>query len=128
MRNFILLLAIGCLLTSCTKPTSNITVGFLIHSLSNSRWHLDIDYMKEYGKELGIDFIIKNANGSPTLQVQQAHDLIVEAVDILVIVAANQNTAARIVREANYKDIPVIAYDRLIKNCDLDYIILLYLV
>ena len=38
----------------------------------------------------------------------------------LVVVPKNLKTAARIVRSAHEKGVPVLAYDRLILNCDLD--------
>jgi hypothetical protein len=40
-----------------------------------------------------------------------------------MVVSVNSNTAAGIVREAHNYKVPVIAYDRLIKNSDLDYFV-----
>jgi D-xylose transport system substrate-binding protein len=39
----------------------------------------------------------------------------------LAVISVNKNTAATIVREAHKKGVKVIAYDRIISNCDLDY-------
>jgi D-xylose transport system substrate-binding protein len=41
-------------------------------------------------------------------------------VRALVVVPKNLNTAARIVTSAHEKGVPVLAYDRLIRDCDLD--------
>jgi D-xylose transport system substrate-binding protein len=41
-------------------------------------------------------------------------------VDVLVVIPKNLNTASRIVKAAHEKNIPTIAYDRMINNCDLD--------
>ena len=41
-------------------------------------------------------------------------------IDALVIVAVDQNEAAKIVELAHKYNVKVLSYDRLIKNCDLD--------
>ncbi len=112
-------------LNSCksTKDASSVKFGFLIHSLEKVRWNNDVAYIKQRSKEKGFDVIVKDAGGSAQVQVEQAKELLEQDVDVLVVVAANQNSAAQIVRMANDNDTPIIAYDRLIQNCDLDYIV-----
>ena len=122
MKEILLFLCSLCII-SCSNKDSDVTMGFLIHSLSNARWQADIKYIENYSKDKGIHVIVKNADGNPDLQNEQAKELIEKEVDVLVIVAANQNTAASIVRKANEAEIPIIAYDRLIKNCDLDFLL-----
>lgn len=109
-------------ISSCSEQNSEVSFGFLLHSTENSRWQRDIEYLKEYSDELGIEFILCDAKGDENLQLKQASELLEKGVDALIVVAANQNTAAGIVREAHEYDTPVIAYDRLIKNSDLDYL------
>ena len=53
----------------------------------------------------------------------QAKELIKAGVNVLVIIPANSLAAGGIVTTAHSKNIPVIAYDRLILDCDLDYYI-----
>jgi D-xylose transport system substrate-binding protein len=67
--------------------------------------------------------VISNiANDNQQTQNQQAHELInEEEVDVLVVVSVDQNEASEIVEIANEAEIKVIAYDRLIRNCLLDY-------
>lgn len=108
--------------TSC-KQNQNIEIGFLIHSRSNARWGMDIKYLEERAKELGATFILKDAMGDENLQLKQAGELLDMGVDVLIVVAANQNTAGGIVRAAHEKKVKVISYDRMIKNADLDYLI-----
>lgn len=109
---------------SCNKKMGNeVTIGFLIHSTSSSRWQMDIEYIHERAAEIGAKVIIKNANGDENQQLKQANELLEQGVDALLVVAANQNTAAGIVRDAHDYDVPVISYDRLIKNSDLDYLV-----
>lgn len=118
MLSFLFLLAFS----SC-KKAQDIEIGFLIHSRSNIRWEMDIKYLEERAKELNAKLIIMDAKGDENIQLKQASELLDMGVDILIVVAANQNTAGGIVRAAHEKNVKVISYDRMIKNADLDYLI-----
>jgi D-xylose transport system substrate-binding protein len=121
-RIFVALVLFLMAFTSC-KRNQDIEIGFLIHSSVNARWKMDIEYLNNRAKELGAKFIMRDAQGDENLQLQQAGELLDLGVDILIVVAANQNTAGGIVRAAHEKGVKVISYDRLIKNADLDYLI-----
>jgi D-xylose transport system substrate-binding protein len=108
--------------SSCSK-LNKVEIGFLIHSSSNSRWQMDIKYLNDRAKELGATLIIRDAQGDENVQLKQAGELLALGVDVLIVVAANQNTAGGIVRAAHDKGVKVISYDRLIMNADLDYLI-----
>jgi D-xylose transport system substrate-binding protein len=108
--------------TSC-KRNQNIEIGFLIHSLTSSRWQMDVSLIQQRASEQGVKLSMKNADGDENMQLKQAHELLEGGIDVLIVVAANQNTAAGIVREAHKYNVPVISYDRIIKNSDLDYLI-----
>lgn len=127
MRRFLYLgitILIMLSLCSCNKQSGNdVTIGFLIHSTASSRWQMDIAYAKERAEEVGAKIILKDAGGDENMQLSQANELLEMGVDALLVVAANQNTAAGIVRDAHNYNVPVIAYDRLIKNSDLDYLV-----
>lgn len=111
-------------LFSCNKQTgSDVTIGFLIHSTTSSRWQMDISYVKERAAEVGAKIILKDAGGDENRQLSQASELLEMGVDAIIVVAANQNTAAGIVRDAHEYNVPVVAYDRLIKNSELDYLV-----
>jgi D-xylose transport system substrate-binding protein len=119
---FIVLILFLIVFTSC-KQNKDIEIGFLIHSSANARWKMDIEHLNNRAKELGAKFIMRDAQGDENLQLKQAGELLDLGVDVLVVVAANQNTAGGIVRAAHEKGVKVISYDRLIKNADLDYLI-----
>jgi D-xylose transport system substrate-binding protein len=110
-------------LISCTEQKSNLTIGFLVDSFEVARWQKDKKYFTEKIAELGAEVIVKSAGGDETVQYAQAMELIGQGVKVLVVVASNANTAAAIVREAHKKNVKVIAYARIIKNCELDYFI-----
>ncbi len=108
---------------SCTEQKSDLKIGFLVDSFEISRWQKDKKYFIEKVNELGAEVIVKSANGDDAVQYSQALELIEQGVKVLVVVATNTNTAAAIVRDAHKKNVKVIAYARIIKNCDLDYFI-----
>ena len=124
IRDVFLLLIIIIGVSSCKNLTDSKTkIGFLIHSTSNKRWAADLKYLNERAEELGATFIMKEAGGDENIQLKQAQEILDEDIDVLIVVAANQNTAGGIVRAAHAKKVKVISYDRMIKNADLDYLI-----
>jgi D-xylose transport system substrate-binding protein len=117
----VFLLLIG-LLFSC-QTNQDIKIGFLIPAGEGYRWPTDQKYVEAKAAEMGVTVITKMANNDENLQLKQASELLKEGADVLIAVAANSNTAAAIVREAHDYNVPVIGYDRLIKNSDLDYFV-----
>lgn len=97
-----------------------IKVGFSIASLQDERWLIDRDIFITKCKELGADVIVQSANGNENMQISQCDKMLSQGVDVLVVVAQNSDTASAIVDTANKLKVPVVAYDRLIKNCALD--------
>ncbi|MCF6333864.1 MAG: substrate-binding domain-containing protein [Draconibacterium sp.] len=110
------------LLNGCnTKQKKPTEVGFLIHALDNERWKNDRDFFIEKVQELGGTVKVTIAENDASKQLAQAKELLTNGVDVLVVVPVDQFAAAEIVKEAHAKGIKVISYDRLIKNCKLDY-------
>jgi D-xylose transport system substrate-binding protein len=95
-----------------------LTVALLLDSLTHERWHRDRDLFVERAKELGADVIVKAADGDAALQEQQAREALDAGAKALVVVAVDTEKAAAIVAAAAEKKVPVISYDRLIRNAD----------
>jgi D-xylose transport system substrate-binding protein len=108
------------LLNGCTQKEDPVYVGFLIHALDKERWENDMDFFVEKVRELGSDVVVRIADNSMEKQLNQANELINNGIDVLVIVPVDQFEAAQIVDNAHKRNIGVISYDRLIKNCMLD--------
>ena len=74
-------------------------------------------------KELCPDceVIYANATQDPNKQQQQAEAAITNGADVIVLDAVDVKSVGPIVQHANQKDIPVIAYDRLIPDQDIAY-------
>ncbi len=128
MENYIRIVLVAVLLsiislTGCKKSKEETTLAFLYPSKMTERFNRESQYFKEYCEKKGVKVIIKTANNDESLQIELANQLIDQEVDGLVIIAANINTAAVIVRNAHSEDIPVMAYNRMIKNSEVDFFV-----
>ncbi|SEO00352.1 D-xylose transport system substrate-binding protein [Amphibacillus marinus] len=103
-----------------SDDNGSITIGLSMDTLIEERWKKDRDMFKEAVEALGAQVIIKAANGNDALQVTQAETMISQGVDLLVLVPHNAEAAATIVGKAQMAEIPVISYDRLVKNANVD--------
>jgi D-xylose transport system substrate-binding protein len=97
-----------------------IVIGFSMATLQEERWQKDRDFFVAAAEKLGAEVNVQAANNDDAKQTQQAESLISQGVDVLVIVPNNAEATAAIVEKAHAAGIKVIAYDRLIKNSDLD--------
>lgn len=111
--------ALGCGGGSTRRPgPEKLKIGLLLDSLTEERWKRDRDLFVERAKELDAEVVVREANGDPALQEQQARDLLNENVKALVVVPVDTEKAAAIVEAAGQKKVPVISYDRLIRDAD----------
>jgi D-xylose transport system substrate-binding protein len=97
-----------------------IKVGFSMDTLKEERWQRDRDLVVAKGKELGAEVLVQAANGNDALQNSQAENLLTQGVDVLLVAPHNGKTAAIIVESAHKAGVPVIAYDRIVNDSDLD--------
>jgi D-xylose transport system substrate-binding protein len=97
-----------------------VTIGFSMDTLKEERWQRDRDLLVKYGQDHGAKVLVQAANGNDALQNEQAENLLTQGVDVLIVVAHNAETAATIVDSAHKAGVPVIAYDRMIRNADVD--------
>jgi D-xylose transport system substrate-binding protein len=67
------------------------------------------------------EVIYANAAQDPNKQQTQAEAAITRGADVLVLDAVDAKAATGIVQRAKQSKIPVLAYDRLISNADIDY-------
>lgn len=99
---------------------SPIKIGLLLETLKEERWLRDRDLFVKKAQELGAEVEIQVAEGNDVVQLQQAENLLTKGVDVLVVVPHNGVAAASIVEAGKRQGVPVIAYDRLIMNSDVD--------
>jgi D-xylose transport system substrate-binding protein len=101
-------------------PNDKIKIGFSMDTLKEERWQRDHELVEKHAKELGADILIDVANGDDRVQINQAENMLTQGVDVLIVAPHNGVAAAAIVEAAHRQGVPVISYDRLIKNADVD--------
>ncbi|MWC28859.1 D-xylose ABC transporter substrate-binding protein [Paenibacillus sp. MMS18-CY102] len=102
------------------KGDKKIVIGLSLDTLQEERWQKDRDFFKAEVERLGGEVEVQAANGDDAKQIAQAENLISQGVDLLVVVPHNAEATAAIVEKAHAAGIKVLAYDRLIKNSDVD--------
>ena len=107
------------------KQTSSGTlkVGFLMDSLKVERWQTDLDRFQKRAAELGADVLVETAEGDDELQLRQAEKLLDSGVKALVLVPHDTDKAVRIVRAAKAKQVPLLCYERLVRDPDVSLFI-----
>lgn len=100
-----------------TKPR----IGLSLDTLKEERWQRDRDTFVARAQALGAEVIVLSANSDDVQQVKDCNSLLAQNIDVLVIAPHNGEAMNRAVEEAHASKVVVCAYDRLIKNCDLDY-------
>lgn len=68
-------------------------------------------------------FLYANANSSAATQQQQAQSMLAQGAHVLVVDPVDGVAAASIVTAAKSKNVPVVAYDRLISSRELSYVV-----
>ena len=97
-----------------------IQIGLSLDTLKEARWGRDRDAFKKRAEELGADVVVLSANSDDNTQIKDVESLITTQVDVIVIVPHDGKAMAKAVSLAHAAGIPVIAYDRLIVDSDLD--------
>lgn len=125
----LLAVVLGAVCTGCgakQAPESSeggghrILVGFSMATLKEDRWLRDRDIFSAKAKQEGLDVIVSNANNDAAMQREQVQDMIRKKIDVLVIAPQDRDDAAACVQDAKKAGIPVIAYDRLVRNANAD--------
>jgi D-xylose transport system substrate-binding protein len=100
------------------------TIALLLPENQTPRYeaHDRPDFTKKV-KQLcsSCNVIYSNANGDATTQQANADAALTKGADVLVLDAVDAGSAASIVAKANAQNVPVLSYDRLITNADVDY-------
>lgn len=102
------------------QKDDRIHIGLSFDSFIIERWQWDRDAFVARASELGAEVNVQCANGEAKEQAAQIEYLIEKDMDVIVIIATDYNALSETVRRAKREGIRVIAYDRLIKDADVD--------
>lgn len=103
--------------------SSKITIGFSIDTLAIERWQRDLDVFMNKTKELGANIIVQNAGNNLEEQNRQLLYLMERNVNAIVVLAKQADGITESIQKIKSKNIPVIAYDRLVLDSDIDFYI-----
>src|SRR5216117_243592 len=106
--------------TSTAPHAGPVRIGFSMDTLKEERWQRDKQLVEKRCKQAGAQCEVQVANGDDAVQTNQADNLLTKGVDVLIVAPHNGEIAASIVEAAHRKGVPVISYDRLIRNADVD--------
>lgn len=133
MKLRVLIVLVSCVLSvitglvlarggSATEKSEDDTVviGLSLDTLKEARWQTDRDLFVKRAGELGAKVLVQSANSDDARQVSDVEKLITNQVDVLVVVPHDGTAMAKAVRMAHDAGVPVIAYDRIIRDSDLD--------
>ncbi|HXE81103.1 MAG TPA: substrate-binding domain-containing protein [Vicinamibacterales bacterium] len=95
-------------------------IAFLFDTLKQERWQRDRDVFLEVLKGRGVEILVDAAEGDADLQAKQAQAMFDKGVKVLVIVPHDAVRAGEIAKAAKARKVPVISYDRLIRDADID--------
>ena len=118
-------------LTGCASATpknapqpeqkdDSIQIGLSIDSLLIERWSRERDLFVSKAQELGAEVNVQNANGEVEEQIKQIQYFIDKKMDVIVVIAIDDIALKDTVAAAKKEGIKVIAYDRPIRNANVD--------
>jgi len=119
---------VSCL-TSCGSDSSGTEqqsgkgkIGIALPSTEQARWPSDGENMSEQFGLLGYSTMVRNAEDDASTQVEQINDMIKSRVKAIIIAAVDGSSLTPTLERAGKKNIPIIAFDRLIMNSEnVDY-------
>lgn len=97
-----------------------ILIGLSIGELREERWLKDRDFFIQRAGELGATVNVALSAQDVVKQISQIQNLISQGASVIVIVASDSEKLTPAIYNANQNGVKIIAYDRLIKNSNVD--------
>jgi D-xylose transport system substrate-binding protein len=123
MKNLAFTLLVFLFISGCTSNSSSRKVGFLATSFEVERFRKEADFFKAQMEAYGYEVLLEDCEENHALQYERAKEMLEKELDILVVIPVNINTAHNIVDLANSEGVPVVAYNRMIMNADIEMLI-----
>ena len=96
----------------------DLTIGVSMPTQTSERWIADGANVQEQLEAEGYSVDLQYANDDIPTQLQQIDSMITQGADILVVAAIDGTALAGQLENAAANDIPVISYDRLIRDSE----------
>jgi putative multiple sugar transport system substrate-binding protein len=98
------------------NPSEKGTIGVAMPTKSSQRWIQDGDNMKQQLEAAGYQVDLQYAEDDIPTQVSQVENMVTKGDQMLVIAAIDGTALGDILNTAEESNIPVLAYDRLIRE------------
>ncbi|MBZ4662958.1 MAG: ABC-type xylose transport system, periplasmic component [Caloramator sp.] len=105
---------------SVKDDKKKIRIGFSLGTLKEERWIKDRDILMAKAREYDAEIIVQNANNDDQDQLNQVKYLLDQGIDVLLLVPNDYIKAQSAVQMAKERGVPVISYDRLVLNSNVD--------
>ncbi|MBU3088225.1 substrate-binding domain-containing protein [Clostridium gasigenes] len=106
--------------TNKTAKRKELVIGLSLPSQREEIFVRAKACIEKYAKTKGITVKVENADNDADKQASQVENLIAQGIDVLILAPVDSLTAATMVEKAHKEGIKVLAFDRIIKNSDLD--------
>lgn len=108
--------AAGC----AGKADRRLRVGVSAPTQREERWVRDVEKLREEARARGVDLRLQISDNDAARQLAQCENLLAQEVDVLILAPHDAAAAGVVVDRAHAFGVPVIAYDRLVTNADVD--------
>ena len=105
---------------SADGTASDVKIGVAIASYNSTAMQALGDAFEATAMELGVEYVISNADNDLERQIDQVQDLVMQGCDAIIINAVDADGIAPVADEARSQGVKVLAVDRII-NTELDY-------
>ena len=123
----LLMLTMAMMLTACgsstnSTPSTKKKVGIAMPTKSSARWIADGENIVKQLQAKGYDTDLQYGEDNVENQLAQIENMITKGANVLVVASIDGESLTTVLQKAKDKNIPVIAYDRLIKKtANVDY-------
>ena len=118
-------IAVACSMASCgakketsKQATVKKTIGIAMPSQKLERWNKDGESLKSQFEQAGYSVDLRFSENDADQQNTDINGMLKDGVDLLLIAAVDGTTLSDTLTVAKEKNIPVVAYDRLIMDTD----------
>jgi putative multiple sugar transport system substrate-binding protein len=99
-------------------PAEELLVGVSMPTQTSERWIADGDSVRQQLEQAGYQVDLQYAGDNIPTQAQQVDQMITQGADLLIIAAIDGTALSSQLQAAAGANIPVIAYDRLIRDSE----------
>lgn len=102
------------------KSQDSTLIGFSLGDFDVDRWYKDVEYFTKEANKFGQKVLIEYAYGKTEKQNEQIISLINQGAKVIVVIPTDGEKLTGSIKACTNNNVKVLAYDRLIKNSNID--------